>query len=307
MVAMIPHDKKKESIMWSGVPPISSMAGANLLAIGGARSVHPERSVLDKFVSGRADHYLIIALGLIDCNLKNLSGTTSQANTYIPGWLQTIPKALYDVPLPPLPSPVDPAQAAQIFPLPLLETTCPLMQTPGGLGQIAPPPLDAFVAPLRDDPSDYQNHFTNLLAMEQAELRSAAGKQIMYGVRIDRQPNRARGRPRPAGITWQILIPGTREDSPRLFIDDRLSIRGLYRSLQTATEAGVQARITGTIKREGLVFFECPALEAMEQMLRTSPHTQGRVEYIVEFYPSSDALVTMHNAVSLSLHSSWAS
>jgi hypothetical protein len=234
-------------------------------------------------------------------------GNARQANTYIPGWLQTIPKALYDIPLPPLPSPVDPAQAAQIFPLPLLDTIYPLMQTPGDLGQIAPPPLDAFIPPVKDDSSDYQNHFTKLLAMEQAELRSAAGKQIMYGVRIDRQPNRTRRRPGPAGITWQLLIPGTREDSPRLFIDDRLSIRGLYRSLQTATEAGVQARITGTIKREGLVFFECPALEAMEQMLRLSPHTEGRVEYIVEFYPSSDALVTMHNAVSLSHHSSWAS
>jgi hypothetical protein len=225
-------------------------------------------------------------------------GQIPQANTYVPNWLQTIPKALYDVPLPPLPLPVDPAQAAQIFPLPLLETVYPPMQTPCGLEWIAPPPLEAYVPPLKDDTSDYCDHFTNLLAMEQAELRSAAGKQIMYGVQIDRQAIKSRGGPASAGVIWQLLIPGTREDSPRLFIDDRLSIRGLYRSLQTATEAGVQARITGTIKREGLVFFECPALESMEHMLRHSPLTNGRVEYIVEFYPSSDALVTMHNAVS---------
>jgi hypothetical protein len=180
------------------------------------------------------------------------------------------------------------------------------MKAPGSLGRITPPPSDAYIPVLKDESSDYQDHFTKLLAMEQAELRSAAGKQIMYGVRIDRQPTRSRGGPVPAAVTWQLLIPGTREDSPRLSIDDRLSIRGLYRSLQTATEAGVQARITGTIKREGLVFFECPALESMEQMLRHSPHTDGRVEYIVEFYPSSDALVTIHNAVSLFRFNCWA-
>jgi hypothetical protein len=52
MVAAMINDKKTESLMWPGPPPVSATAGASLLAIGGARSVHPERSVLDKFVSG---------------------------------------------------------------------------------------------------------------------------------------------------------------------------------------------------------------------------------------------------------------
>ena len=160
--------------------------------------------------------------------------------------------------------------------------------------------------------------------MEQEELRRAAGRQVIYGVPITRQVSKS-GAPLLGPGLWQLRIPGTREDSPRLFIDDRLRIRGLYRQLETATETAVQARITGTIKREGLVFFECPALEAMDQHLRHHPsggshvytaefpalgvrgqprivtnHTSGvGPEYMVEFYPSTDALITMHNAVSL--------
>jgi hypothetical protein len=188
------------------------------------------------------------------------------------------------------------------------------------LDVIKPPAIDASIPRLQEDAVSYLDHFTALLAMEQEELRQAAGRQVIYGVPITRQTVKPGG-PQPKAIMWQLRIPGTREDSPRLFIDDRLRIRGLYRPLQTATEAAVQARITGTIKREGLVFFECPALEEMDHHLRHHPSggspeymadfpalqpaieqrndaPKGGPEYMVEFYPSTDALITMHHAVS---------
>ena len=247
-----------------------------------------------------------------------------QATVYVPNWLHSIPKSMYDVPLPPLPLPVDPSQAADVFPLPLLQDPYPSMLGSIGLEDIDPPNKDVFLPRLQDNSATYLKHFTCLLAMEQEELRRAAGRQVIYGVPITRQVSKS-GAPLLGPGLWQLRIPGTREDSPRLFIDDRLRIRGLYRQLETATETAVQARITGTIKREGLVFFECPALEAMDQHLRHHPsggsheytaefpalgirgqprtvtnHTSGvGPEYMVEFYPSTDALITMHNAVSL--------
>jgi hypothetical protein len=259
----------------------------------GVHSIHPERSVLDKFVSTlsvsdpSSTRFPDICVPLRDM----------KANAYVPSWLRTIPTALYDIPLSPLPPPVDPSEAAQIFPQPLLEAVYPPMPAPFGLGLSPVVPAGTPFSQLKEDRLGYRQHFTNLLALEHDELRSAAGKQVMYGVKITQRSTKIPG-PRSSGITWQMQIPGTREDSPRLFIDDRLRIRGLYRMLSTATEAGVQARITGTIKREGLVFFECPALESMDHMLRTSPHTDRQAEYMIEFYPSSDALFTMHNAVS---------
>lgn len=224
------------------------------------------------------------------------------------------------MPLPPLPLAVDPGQAAEVFPLPLLRDVYPPVCGLFGLNVTTSPATDSTVPALRDDAVSYLHHFTALLAMEQEELRQAAGRQVIYGVPITRQSVTSGG-PQSNPVMWQLRIPGTREDSPRLFIDDRLRIRGLYRPLQTATEAAVQARITGTIKREGLVFFECPSLSEMDTHLRHHPSggspeyttafpalqpalqqrnhaPRGGPEYMVEFYPSTDALITMHSAVS---------
>lgn len=192
------------------------------------------------------------------------------------------------------------------------------------LDVINPPDQDINISRLLESPGAYLDHFSCLLAMEQEELRQAAGRQVIYGVPITKLPLKP-GALQTGPILWQLRIPGTREDSPRLFINDRLRIRGLYRQLETATETAVQARITGTIKRDGLVFFECPALEAMDNHLRHHPSggsseyvtafpalgVRGQPqlptssagvgpEYMVEFYPSTDALVAMHNAVSQS-------
>lgn len=161
----------------------------------------------------------------------------------------------------------------------------------------------------------YQAFFSSLLAFEMDEMRRAAGQQIMYGVEITpkRFPTSTSSQ-RGATILWQLRIPGTREDSPRLMMNDTLWIRGLYRRLRTATETAVEARITGTIKRQGLVFFECPALDSMDRHLRMqasqmpglppgfnpsgpSPNSTSPIEYIVEFHPSSDGIKSMHRAV----------
>lgn len=298
-----------------GLSTMQQNGGA--IGIGGSQSVHPERNVLDKFVSKAFPTFVICVEG---APTERIYLCASKATAYVPNWLHTIPPALYDVPLPPLPLAVDPGQAAEVFPLPLLRDVYPPACGLFGLNVITSPAIDSNVPALRDDAASYLDHFTALLAMEQEELRQAAGRQVIYGVPITRQSVTSGG-PQSNPVMWQLRIPGTREDSPRLFIDDRLRIRGLYRPLQTATEAAVQARITGTIKREGLVFFECPSLSEMDTHLRHHPSggspeyttafpalqpvlqqrnhaPRGGPEYMVEFYPSTDALITMHSAVS---------
>lgn len=215
--------------------------------------------------------------------------------------MKNLAEAREIVPLPPPPWPVDLSRQAEIFPTPLLYQAYPYLDRQHVLPDLrelkSTETIDDFPQ-LDGSYAAYHRRFNNLLVLELQELERQAGQQVMYGVQIVR--HRAKTPPTNSyePVIWKLRVPGTREDSPQLQINDKIRIRGLYRSVQTASKVSIQARITGTIKREGLVFFDCPAMLNMEQSLLQYEGDANPLQYLVEFYPSSDSLFVMQNAVS---------
>lgn len=160
------------------------------------------------------------------------------------------------------------------------------------------PPYDPkwSIAKLEDEGTAYLRHWTALLSVELASLQETATQQKLFQISIikyDRQHNLTiaqHGRE-----TWKVLIPGIREDTPRIQTGDILILRGLYPDLKTADKRAIQARVSGYIKRDGVVFVESPELETHAEYLPRD--AKGNVQWVVEFKASSEAICIMQNAV----------
>ncbi len=161
------------------------------------------------------------------------------------------------------------------------------------------PPYDPRlpIPMLEDDGMAYLRHWTALLSLELTSLQAAATQQKLFEISVEKyEPTNNLATPRHRRKTWKVLIPGIREDTPRIQTGDILVLRGLYPELKTADKRAIQARIAGHVKRDGVVFVESPEMESHANFLPRDE--KGQVRWVVEFKASSEATCIMHNAVS---------
>jgi hypothetical protein len=254
-------------------------------------SIHPDR--------------LGISLNKYACDKRAEGQLTStdnplprlQASSYVPQWLVDLPSPETVVQLPPLPSQPPADYAANFLSLPLIRKPFPDITASRSILSMPAFPPTTSAPSLEDDADTYLRHWNALLSLELASLQETAGHQKLFRITIS-QHHTAASRASTsvqAPTTWKVSIPGIREDSPRIQTGDVLLLRGLYPELHTASRCAIEARVTGYIKRDGVIFVEAPELQLQATFL---PKTaEGLTEWAVEFRASSEAACVMQNAV----------
>lgn len=222
----------------------------------------------------------------------------TQASVYIPSWLRDISAPETLVPLAPLPPSLPPNFLHSLYTLEQLASPWPDITAFPSILSLPPFPDDPKqpIPPLEPAPDAFRAHWTALLSLELQSISSTAASQKLHRVPV--VPYRAKrsdpNAPPDAETTWQLSIPGIREDTPRILINDTLILRGLYPSLETASRCALEARVTGMVKREGKVYIQCPHLAEQHRTLELN---EGEGLYNVDLKASSDAICSMQTAV----------
>lgn len=184
----------------------------------------------------------------------------------------------------------DESYSATVYPT--SHISCTDLLHVSGASLLRYPPFKGRVDPLpvNDKPlmtGYYSAHFTCLLSMSlDAELQRMKDATIP-AVLLTFTPT--------AADSYQISIPGIREDAPKLSIGDRLVLRWMIDSLQTPSTSAFEVEVTGMNKSAGLVYVKSPHLEFMMAQLRQSPH--GELKFQVRFLLSVDPFCAMQDAV----------
>lgn len=146
-------------------------------------------------------------------------------------------------------------------------------------------PLPTGDAPL---PTGYYTaHFTALLSMWlDAEFKRMKAATIPL-VPLVFTP--------AANKAYRIIIPGIREDAPKLAIGDRMVLRGMIVSHQVPSPIAVEAEVVGLNKLAGWVYVKSPHLDlAVYQLPRAA---DGLPRFQVRFMLSVDPFCAMQDAV----------
>jgi len=97
--------------------------------------------------------------------------------------------------------------------------------------------------------------------------------------------------------TFKIVVPGIREDSPKLAIGDRMTFRGLDTIAHTAGYYLIEAEVVGLDKLKGGIYVKSDALHYHHHHLMPMDH-RGEKKYQVQFKASTDSVCDMQDAVS---------
>ena len=103
---------------------------------------------------------------------------------------------------------------------------------------------------------------------------------------------------------YVLRIPGIREDSPKLAIDGRMLVRGLFSVHRMASSEAIEVEVVGSIKAQGLVYVRAPDLAAVDAVLpkvKTTGedgHPRLSALYQVRFKASAAPVCAMQDAVS---------
>lgn len=145
-----------------------------------------------------------------------------------------------------------------------------------------------------EDPVKYRQHFTELLALELASLQEKAHSYKLNHapLALDRPRTKVVGQLTTTSLgVWTLQVPGIREDAPRIFLGDMVLLRRIDLYQQAAQEYAFEARVIGSLKREGKVYIDSDTLWSADQAYITGT-------YQVEFKVNSQQICLMQNAVS---------
>ena len=159
-----------------------------------------------------------------------------------------------------------------------------------------PPPTLPFAnlqPTVPEDPAKYRQYFTELLALELASLQEKARSHVLNHAPLGLEKPRSNIVGQLTTTTlgvWTLQVPGIREDAPRIFLGDMVLLRKIDLHQQAAQEYAFEARVIGSLKREGKVYIDSDTLWATEQALIAGT-------YQVEFKVNSQQICLMQNAV----------
>lgn len=135
-------------------------------------------------------------------------------------------------------------------------------------------PLDSATAEV--NPNYYILHFSQLLSIHLLSQSFEAERAMVYSAPVS--IDAAQG-------SFQLHIPGVREDIPRLTPGDRLLMRGLYPTMSAPSQVAVEAEVVGLQKSKGIVYVKSPPLAALDQSLPKSPHSQYQISFSISATP----------------------
>lgn len=147
-------------------------------------------------------------------SFSDLIYISPQANIFIPQYLQDIQNQSQTFqPIAPLPIFPSPLYLKSFLPSSIIENLVNLF--PSLILASPPPEKTSFCSPLNID--EYQHHWTSLLAWELDQLATDKQKIILWQVKVKvLEWNNAE---------FAVLVPGIRENFPRLDIGDIMHLR----------------------------------------------------------------------------------
>ncbi|WWC89628.1 uncharacterized protein L201_004553 [Kwoniella dendrophila CBS 6074] len=204
---------------------------------------------------------LIYQTGRARTNGQGKQNLDRFASKYTPQWLKQLPTPSYTFHLDPVAAFPPPHYAAEVFTPKLLSNPLPIAQQCPSL--LALPPAQGSAVPFQSSTAlsnldYYAKHFSNLLSLHLSALLENTRQAFLPLTSIQPYP--------VAGLsnTYRIYVPGIREDSPRLYIGDRMIIRGLYQQYQQASINAIEAEVVGLEKTKSWVYVQSPHLGRLD-------------------------------------------
>jgi hypothetical protein len=223
--------------------------------------------------------------------------TPFQAIVYEPLWIRNLPPPTHIKHLPYQAPHVRAGYQSGFLPDPLALSS-PFLQIEDNssiLSDLPPvPPVDKPSTIVPEDPAKYRQHFTKLLALELASLQEKAHSYKLNHAPLALEKPRVNvvGQLTTTSLgVWTLQVPGIREDVPRIFVGDMVLLRKIDLHHQAVQEYAFEARVIGSLKREGKVYVDSDTLWATD-----SAYVAGT--YMVEFKVNSQQICLMQNAVS---------
>lgn len=207
----------------------------------------------------------------------------------MPHWLreESLPPIVQNLSLPPRAMYPDETYTATVYPPAhvtashyLDESADSILCHPASTNRVMPLPT----GPTPVLPGYYAAHFTALLSMWlDADLKRMKASTIPL-VALQFTPS--------ANASYRIVIPGIREDSPKLAIGDRVRLRGMLPDRQLASNMSTEAEVIGLNKLAGWVYVKGPHLHWI--IANHPPHSRFRLNFML----SVDPFCAMQDAVS---------
>ncbi|KAJ3992098.1 P-loop containing nucleoside triphosphate hydrolase protein [Lentinula boryana] len=172
-----------------------------------------------------------------------------QADIFIPQFLKDIQKqSQHFQPLAPIPIFPPSSYLHSFLPSSIIEKYTSLY--PSTILSSTPPDKTAC-RPLNAE--EYKYHWKSLLSWELDQLATDKQKIILWQVKV-------------GALDWDnaefsVLVPGIRENYPRLDIGDVLHLREVLINWKTGSGCAFEGRVTRLKKREGFIHFYCPSLK----------------------------------------------
>ncbi|KAF5383955.1 hypothetical protein D9757_007350 [Collybiopsis confluens] len=197
------------------------------------------------------------------------------AEVFIPQFLQLIQKQPQTFqPLPPLSVFPPPSYAQSFLPSLIIEKLINLF--PSTVLASSHPDKAASCPPLNAE--EYTRHWTFLLSWELEQLVSDKQKIVLWQthVRVHNWDE----------AEFFVLVPGIRENYPRLDIGDVIHLREVLIEWKVGSGFAFEGRVIRLMKREGFIHFRCPGLKRhIEVYIPAAPgreSTTGLPTYKVE-------------------------
>ena len=161
---------------------------------------------------------------------------------------------------------------------------------------LACPPSTEALSPLQtpkdrfssEAAQNYRDHWSALLAQHlEGQVQAMAGAKI-HDIAIDLDTVN--------GDTLKIMVPGIREDSPKLNIGDRMMLRPLDTVSQFPAPFVIEVEVVGLDKLKGGIYVRSEQLAYLHSTVPVDYN--GARKYQIEFKASTDNVCDLQDAVS---------
>jgi hypothetical protein len=134
----------------------------------------------------------------------------------------------------------------------------------------------------------YRTHFSTLLAQELEGQVQAMARAKIHEIAITLD--------KVGADTFKIMVPGIREDSPKLAIGDRMMLRPLDTIQHAPAPFVVEAEVVGLDKMKGAIYIKSTYLADLHEGIPQD--LKGNRKYQIEFKISTDTVCDLQDAVS---------
>lgn len=134
----------------------------------------------------------------------------------------------------------------------------------------------------------YLSHFSALLAQQLEGQAEAMTNSKIHEITITVDTVN--------GDTLKIMVPGIREDNPKLNIGDRMMLRPLDTVQKTAAYFVVEVEVVGLDKLKGGIYVKSDHLKKLHETVPVD--SKGNRKYQIEFKASTDNVCDLQDAVS---------